>query len=195
VTLIRLARPDHDGEALAGIYRPAVETSAASFETDAPDGATMATRAAAVLERTPWLVAEDEAAVIGYAYAGRFRERPAYRWSVEISAYVHPDARGRGVGRLLYDVLIPLLVRQGFVNAFAGITLPNEPSVRLHEAIGMRQSGVFHRAGYKLGAWHDVAWFEMRLVEPPGAPAEPVPLPELLAAEPELAIAGSTISG
>jgi phosphinothricin acetyltransferase len=182
MTVVRLADPRTDAQAIADIYRPAVETSSATFELEPPDAETMAGRLAATLARTPWLVA-GEGGVQGYAYAGPFRERPAYRWSVEISAYVHPDAQGRGIGRLLYEALLPLLVRQGFVNAFAGITQPNEPSVRLHEAIGMRFVGVFRGAGYKFGAWHDVAWYGMRLVEPGDPPGEPVPLPDLLVAE------------
>ena len=134
----------------------------------------------AVLVQTPWLVATDEhGRVVGYAYAGRHRERAAYRWSVDISAYIDPAWQGRGVGRRLYDALLAILRRQGFVNAFAGITLPNPASVALHEAIGMRRVGVFERVGYKSGAWHDVAWYGMRLVEPPDPPSEPIPLPDL----------------
>ena len=178
---VRLARPSTDGEAVAAIYRPAVESSVASFETDAPSASVMSQRMAATLERTPWLVGISGGAVAGYAYAGRFRERAAYRWSVEISAYVDPAAHGRGIGRQLYEVLVPILRRQGFVNLLAGITLPNPASVRLHEAIGLELTGTYRRVGYKFGAWHDVAWYARRLAEPAGAPPEPVPLPDLLA--------------
>lgn len=177
---IRLADPDRDAAAIAAIYRPAVEETIASFEAVAPDAAEMARRISATLERTPWLVAQVSDAVIGYAYAGPHRERAGYRWSVDVSAYVHPDWHGRGVGRTLYDDLLRILRRQRFVNAYAGIALPNPASVALHESIGMRRIGVYERVGWKpAGGWLDVAWFGMRLAEPSEPPAEPIPLPEL----------------
>lgn len=177
---IRLADPDRDAAAVADIYRPAVEEWIASFEEPAPDAAEMARRIRTTLARTPWLVAADSGGfVVGYAYAGPHRERAGYRWSVDVSAYVHADHHGRGIGRRLYDVLIPTLRRQGFVNVYAGIALPNPASVALHESIGMRLVGVYERVGHKLGAWHDVAWFGMRIAEPAEPPAEPIPLPAL----------------
>ena len=178
---IRLADPDHDhdAEAIAAIYRPAVEETGASFEEVAPDSAEMARRIRQTLTRTPWLVARADGRVIGYAYAGPHRDRAGYRWSVDVSAYVDPAWQGRGVGRALYDVLMPTLRSQRFVNVYAGIALPNPASVALHEAIGMRRIGVYERVGYKLGAWLDVAWYGLRLFEPAEPPAEPIPLPEL----------------
>lgn len=170
---IRLADPDSDAAAVAAIYRPAVERSAASFEEKAPEPAEIADRMRRTLSRMPWLVAEGDDAVVGYAYAGPHRERAGYRWSVEVSAYVDPAWHRRGVGRALYEALISALRRQGFVNVYAGITLPNPASVSLHEGIGMRRIGVYGRVGYKLGAWHDVAWYGMRLSEPGVPPAEP----------------------
>ena len=128
---------------------------------------------------TPWLVADQDGAVIGYAYAGPHHQRPGYRWSVNISVYVAPGQVGRGIGRALYDELLALLRRQGFVNVYAGITLPNPASVALHEAIGMRRIGVYEAVGYKHGGWHDVAWYHLRLADPDGDPPEPIPLPEL----------------
>ena len=116
--------------------------------------------------------------MLGYAYASRHRERDAYRWSVDLSAYVHEEHRGKGVGRSLYDRLIEVLVQQRFVNAFAGITIPNAPSVALHEAIGMTLVGVYRQVGYKFGAWHDVSWYGMRLWEPDGAAARAHPVRE-----------------
>ena len=176
---IRLADPARDAEAVAAIYRPAVEASIASFEEVAPGADEMGRRMRATLERTPWLVAQADELVIGYAYAGPHRERAGYRWSVDVSAYVHPGWHGRRVGRSLYDALIPMLRRQRFVNAYAGIALPNPASVRLHEGLGMRRIGVYERVGWKFGAWHDVAWYGMRLADPTGQPAEPIPLPRL----------------
>lgn len=176
---IRLADPNLDADAVAAIYRPAVVSSIASFEERAPDADEMARRMRATLARTPWLVAVSDGAVVGYGYAGPHRDRAGYRWSVDVSAYVHPDWRGRRVGRALYDDLVPRLVAQGFVNAYAGIALPNPASMALHESIGMRRIGVYERIGWKFGAWHDVAWYGLRLSDPVGTPAEPIPLPEL----------------
>ena len=177
---IRLADPERDAPAVADIYRPAVEEAIASFEAVAPDAAEMARRINATLERTPWLVAQAGETVIGYAYAGPHRERAGYRWSVDVSAYVHPDWHGRRVGRALYDELLRTLRRQMFVNVFAGIALPNPASVALHESVGMRRIGVYERVGWKAaGGWIDVAWFGMRIADPSEPPAEPIPLPEL----------------
>jgi L-amino acid N-acyltransferase YncA len=177
--IVRLADPDRDATAVAAIYRPSVEDGLASFEEVAPDEAEVTRRMRSTLARTPWLVAEDSGAVLGYAYAGPHHERPGYRWSVNISVYVAPGAQGRGIGRRLYDELLAILRRQGFVNAYAGITLPNSASVALHETIGMRRIGVYQRVGFKLGAWRDVAWYGLRLNDPDGVPPEPIPLPEL----------------
>jgi phosphinothricin acetyltransferase len=186
---IRLADPARDAERAAEIYRPSVDGSYVSFDEVAPDAAEMAERMRTTLVRTPWLVAEsDDREVVGYAYASEHRQRAGYRWSVDISAYVDADWHRRGVGKALYMELLALLRRQGFVNVYAGIALPNDASVRLHEAIGMSLIGVYERVGFKLGAWRDVAWYGMRLTadsggtpaEPSGdPPAEPVPLPDL----------------
>lgn len=177
--IVRLADPDADATGVAEIYRPAVESSPASFEELAPTAAEMADRMRATLARTPWLVAEDASTVVGYAYAGPHHQRPGYRWSVNISVYVAPAHARRGIGRALYDELLAFLRRQGFVNVYAGITLPNPASVALHEGIGMRRIGVYERVGYKHGGWHDVAWYHLRLADPAGDPPEPIPLPHL----------------
>lgn len=171
--VLRLADASRDAEAVAAIYRPAVERTVASFEEVAPDPTEMAGRIRATLARFPWLVAEREGAVVGYAYAGAHRERPGYRWSTNVSVYVDPARHGRGIGRALYDRLFDLLRRQGFVNAYAGIALPNPASVALHTAMGMREVARYERVGWKFGAWHDVAWFWLRLAEPQDAPEEP----------------------
>ena len=173
------ADPSVHAEAVAEIYRPSVERLVISFEANPPTADEVARRIGAVLPWTPWLVALEGSTVLGYAYATRHRERDAYRWSVDLSAYVHEEHRGKGVGRSLYDRLIEILVQQGFVNAFAGITIPNAPSVALHERIGMTLVGVYRQVGYKFGAWHDVAWYGMRLWEPNGSPPEPIPYADL----------------
>ncbi len=180
---IRPADPDRDSAAVAEIYRPAIEITVASFEDPAPDASAMATRMRATLQRYPWLVAVDGGTVVGYAYAGPHAERAGYRWSVNVSAYVDAVHHGRGIGWRLYDELLSILRRQGFVNVYAGITLPNPASLALHEAIGMRRIGVYERVGFKLGAWHDVAWYGLRLTDPEGVPPEPIPLPQLISVD------------
>lgn len=176
---VRLADPDRDADAVAAIYRPAVASSIATFEELPPDGAEMARRMRATLTWTPWLVAEEDARVVGYAYAAHHRERPGYRWSVDISVYVDAGWHGRRIGRRLYADLLDLLRRQRFVNVYAGVALPNPASVALHEAIGMRRVALYERVGWKLGAWRDVAWYWLRLSDPTEPPPEPIPWPEL----------------
>ena len=181
---IRTADPDRDAESVAAIYRPNAEESIVSFEEVAPSGPEIAERMRSVLAWTPWLVAEDESdGVIGYAYAARHRERAGYRWSVDISVYIDSAWHRRGVGRALYEQLLWILRRQGFVNVYAGITLPNPGSVRLHEAIGMKLIGVYDGVGYKLGEWLPVAWYGMQLGERSTNPAEPIPFLDLRGSE------------
>lgn len=178
---IRPAHPEADAGAVAAIYSEVVTTSAISFEEQAPDRGEMARRIRRILESTPWLVAADaNGAVVGYALATPHRERPAYRWSVDISVYVARDSRGRGVGRRLYEELLGILGAQGYVNVYAGVARPNPASEALHRAIGMELIGVYPRVGFKLGAWWDVAWYGLRLAEPQGVPPDPIPFPRLL---------------
>ncbi len=175
---IRLADPERDAAGIAATYAPAVERSSATFEEVAPSPGDMADRIVRTLERSPWLVAEEDepADVVGYACAALHRERAGYRWSVDISVYARADHRGRGTGRALYEVLLPMIQRQRFVNVFDGIALPNAASV----AIGMRRIAVYEGVGFKFDAWHDVAWYGLRMAEPGLPLAGPVSLPELL---------------
>ena len=178
---IRLARAA-DGDRLAEIYRPAVAERTTSFELVPPSGAEMAERVTRTLARTPWLVAEDAgdpSRVIGYAYASPHKDRAAYQWSVDVSAYVDGQAHRGGVGRALYSALFRILQLQGFVNAYAGITLPNPASEGFHRAMGFVPVGVYHRVGYKFGAWHDVIWLSLALAEHVAEPSAPRPLPEM----------------
>lgn len=179
---IRLARAD-DAARIAALYAPAVSDRPTSFELTPPDTAEMAGRIDKVLRQWPWLVWCDEAGVQGYAYASAYAERICYQWSVTVSVYVADGLQRGGVGRALYTRLFDILRRQGAVNAFAGITLPNDASVGLHRSMGFEPVGVYPRAGYKLGAWHDVAWMGLALrLPPPGeVPAPPRALPALLA--------------
>lgn len=177
---LRLATPA-DGDAVAAIYVPHVTHEATSFELVPPDGAEMGRRIGELTATYPWLVAVDHGEVVGYCYACSHRARPGYRWSVEVSVYVSPGRHRGRVGRALYTALFEILALQGYVNAFAGITLPNSASVGFHQAMGFTEIGTFHRIGYKLGRWHDVGWYERRLAEPEGQPPEPLPIPALAA--------------
>ena len=174
--LIRHADAVRDAPACAEIYAPFVTGSAVSFEERAPSAEELARRIATYSERYPWLVAEQDGEVAGFAYAGTHRARAAYRWSVEVSVYVHAEHRREGIGRRLYETLLPLLTRQHLTLAIAGITLPNDASVALHEALGFAPVGVYRRVGFKAGAWRDVGWWERSLADPgPGPPPEPAP--------------------
>lgn len=176
---IRLATPD-DASAIAGIYRPIVERTTISFEAVAPTHGEMRQRVIETLTLYPWLVLEDAAEILAYAYGSRHRPRAAYQWSVETSVYVDERHRGRGLGRRLYTTLFELLTAQGFANAYAGIALPNPASVTLHERMGFRRIGVFPRVGFKLGEWWDVGWWHRPLLEGTVAPSRVVPVTELL---------------
>lgn len=180
---VRLVRPA-DLAAVRAIYAPLVETSAITFETEVPSLAELGERARAVTARFPWLVLEQGGVVTGYAYASTWRTRAAYRWSVETTVYVRPDARGRGVGRALYRSLLACLRVQGYRLALGGITLPNPASVALHEALGFRRTGLHRACGFKLGAWHDVGFWECELAPRDDVdPAEPR-RPDQLAGDP-----------
>jgi len=172
---IRLARPA-DAAGCLEIYSPLVATTAISFETEPLDGTAFAARVSRTLESLPWLVCESQRGVVaGYAHAGPHRSRDAYRWSAEVSVYVRGSHRRRGVARSLYTNLFRCLRHQGYVNAYAGIALPNDASVAFHEAMGFETVGVYRRVGFKLGRWHDVGWWALRLAET-DAPAPPRPL-------------------
>jgi phosphinothricin acetyltransferase len=181
--LVRDATPD-DAAACAAIYAHYVTATPISFEERPPTLEEMTGRIAKAQARHAFLVLADEQApdvVVGYAYAGPFASRPAYRWSTEASVYVEKDLRGRGAGRALYEVLVPRLVALGYRRLLAGITVPNDASVGLHRAFGFEPVGTHRRIGWKLGAWRDVLWLARDLaddeVDPPIEPGSSVPAP------------------
>jgi L-amino acid N-acyltransferase YncA len=174
---LRAAERRDSGD-IAGIYAPIVRETAISFETDPPSPDTMAARIENTLKLYPWLVAVHAEKVLGYSYAGEHRQRAAYRWSVDLTVYVAASARGRGIGRKLYGALTGILRAQGFRSAFAGITLPNDASIRLHQAAGFEALGIYKNVGFKLGEWRDVGWWRFALTENSDPPAEPIPFAE-----------------
>jgi phosphinothricin acetyltransferase len=174
---IRLAIPE-DAEQVQAIYAPYCHTPI-SFEMEPPGVAEMRGRLAKVLGQYPWLICDDGGEVLGYAYATRHRERAAYRWSVDTTIYVRQGRHRRGVGRALYTSLLAVLPLQGYVNAYAGVTLPYPASVGLHEAMGFQPVGVYRQVGFKCGAWHDVAWYERPLQPRPAEPSPPTRLEEV----------------
>jgi L-amino acid N-acyltransferase YncA len=163
---IRQATPQ-DAAALLTIYRPYVEATTVSFEISAPTVEEFAARIAKAIAGWQWLVAEVADQAVAYAYASALRDRPAYRWSVEVSAYVHPSHQRQGIAQQLYTTLFEDLANKGFCNAYAAIALPNEASIKLHQSVGFEPVGVFKAVGRKFGRWHDVAWYQRMLRSTP----------------------------
>jgi L-amino acid N-acyltransferase YncA len=177
VIAIREARPE-DASAIAAIYAPYVETGTVSFELEPPDARAMRGRMTASEGLYPWLVVtngDENGGVLGYAYATRFRDRPAYRYIVETSVYLASGTQGQGNGRQLYEALIATLRAQGFTHAIGAIALPNDHSIRLHESVGFRRTGVLREVGYKQGRWIDVGFWQRELNSATIPPMEPKP--------------------
>jgi len=174
--VIRLATAD-DARDVAAIYRPYVESTAISFEVVTPSDDDMRGRMTTVLQKLPWLVSERDGRIVGYAYASAHHVRAAYQWSVDTAVYVHADSHRTGIGRELYERLFPMLIRLGYVNAYAGITLPNAKSVGLHESFGFEPVGVYRHVGFKFGQWYDVGWWSRTLQPLPVSPRPPIALP------------------
>jgi phosphinothricin acetyltransferase len=175
--LIRHADPVLDAATCAAIYAPYVRDTVISLEAVAPTEREFSERIERISVGYPWLVAEDRGVLVGYAYASQHRERAAYRWAADVTVYLDAAHHRRGVGRALYTTLFGLLVRQGMHVVCAGVTLPNEASVGLHESLGFTPIGVYHRIGWKFGAWWDVGWWQRALVDsgPDEVPDEPGP--------------------
>jgi L-amino acid N-acyltransferase YncA len=171
---IRMAT-DSDAAAIADIYGPICIETPISFEEAAPTAIEMAQRVRSVTQTLPWLVLEDRD-IVGYVYARPFRERAAYRWSVEVTVYVHTGHRRKGVAGALYAALFRILTLLGYFKCYAGVTVPNPASECLHEAVGFTPVGVYHGVGYKFGAWHDVSFYEMALRPEEPLPQEPRPV-------------------
>ena len=170
--ILRLAT-ENDAAGIAEIYDPIVRSTPISFEIEPPGEKEMARRIRETLPAYPWLVCEESGRLAGYAYAGRHKPRAAYQWAVETSVYIHPDFQRRGIGRGLYESLFRILGAQGYFTAYAGATMPNAGSARLHASCGFHVVGIYHNAGYKNGAWHDVIWWQ-RAIQPAMATPGPI---------------------
>ena len=164
---------ERDGDACAAIYAPYVSGTAITFENVPPTAGEMARRIATARARHAWVVLEEAGRVLGYAYGAPFAKRDAYRWSCEVSVYIEQGRRRSGAGRALYEALFERLADRGYRTVAAGMTLPNEASVGLHQALGFEHVGTFRDIGFKHETWHDVAWMQRPLdggTEPPQEP-------------------------
>ncbi len=153
------------------ITNHAIERTHAHFATEPTTLERLERDWTAAAGRYPWLVAAEGPAVLGFAKAGPWKPRGAYRWTTEVGVYVRDSARGAGVGRLLYEHLFTELEHAGFRTVLAGVALPNAASVRLHESLGMQRVGVLPGVGFKLGAWRDVAYYALTFGDSSHAPA------------------------
>ncbi|MEO2262390.1 N-acetyltransferase family protein [Dorea sp. YH-dor228] len=177
--MIRIAT-ENDAEELLEIYAYYVENTAITFEYEVPSVEVFRERIRKTLCRYPYLVAEHNGTIVGYTYAGPFKERRAYDWAVETTVYVSKDARKQGIGRELYEALERVLALQNIVNLNACIGYPVEEdeyltknSVQYHEHMGYRWVGEFYKCGYKFGRWYNMVWMEKCILE---HPAHPLPI-------------------
>ena len=162
---IRIVRPE-DAKELLNIYAPYVRETAITFEYEVPSVQEFENRINKTLETYPYLVAEEDGQVLGYAYASTYYARTAYNWTTELSIYLHEDARGRGLGSQLYDALEEELEQRGFLRFLACIAVPNEASIAMHEKRGYVQVAHFPKVGYKFEQWHDIVWMQKTLDGP-----------------------------
>ena len=166
---IRPARDD-DFSAITAITNHYIVTSAVHFAYEPLAEAALRAQWHGYRERFPWFVIEDAGQVVGFAKAGTWRDRAAYAWTAETGVYLADSARGRGLGRRVYVAMLDELVARGFRSAVAGITLPNDPSVALHLALGFEPVGTFRDAGWKMGAWRDVGFWQKRFATDAAGP-------------------------
>ena len=169
-----------DAEAILGIYEFYIRNTTITFEIEVPTIAAFRERMDKIMAQFPWLVCEVDGEVAGYAYASKHGERAAYRWSADLSVYLHEKFHRRGIASRLYDEVIKLLQKQGYCTVYAGVSTPNPRSEGFHAAYGFRCLGEFKNVGYKMGQWLGVAWYELPIAEYKKAPAEPKPVGEIL---------------
>jgi L-amino acid N-acyltransferase YncA len=152
-----------DSARCAEIYHPYVADSWVSFERDPPDATEMARRIAGYGKSHGWLVAEIDGRVAGYAYGCPHRTREAYQTSADVAVYVDSAYSRTGIGKALYTALFPILTKCGVHAIFAGIALPNDASIGLHEAMGFTPVGIYREVGWKMDGWRDVGWWQRLL--------------------------------
>lgn len=173
---LRMAR-GADAKAMLRVYAPYVTSSLASWEYTPPSPAEFARRVREHLAAGfPWLLAEADGAVLGYAYAGRLAGRRGYDWDAEVTVYLDAAAHRRHVGTALYTALLALLAAQGYVNCYALVTDPNSASAAFHRRMGFAEAAHLPCAGYKHGQWLGLFYFHKALCAPPAQPLPPVPL-------------------
>lgn len=172
-----------DAPAMLEIYRPYVEQSTATWEYDVPSAAEFTARVREHLDAGfPWLLAEEDGAVLGYAYAGRLGARRGFDWDAETTVYLSAAAHRRHIGTALYTALLALLRRQGYVTCIALITCPNAASAAFHTRMGFAEAARLPHTGYKCGQWLGLSYYQLTLCPPPAAPTPPVPMRALDAA-------------
>ena len=160
--IIRSATTE-DASSVLEIYRPYVDGSVVSFEYEVPSVETISERISSCLKKYPWIIAESESKVLGYAYASDFRARKAYRLIPEVSVYVSPEAKGKGIAKQLYLELFSRLKEMGMVAVYAGMTTPNQETERFHEKMGFKFTAKFEKIGFKYEQWHDVTFVRLEL--------------------------------
>lgn len=154
-----------DSAQIAEIYNYYIENTHHTFETDPLSVEEMRKRIGEIIEDFPYLVAEENGAILGYAYAAPFKMRRAYAYSAEVSIYVRNEAKQRKIGTQLYEKLFQELAETGIHAIFAAIALPNDASVFFHERLGFEKVAHFREVGYKLGRWIDVGYWELLNLE------------------------------
>ena len=170
---IRVATKD-DAAGMLEIYAPFILNSGVTQETEVPTVEDFQERIISTLSDRPWLVCVINNEIAGYAYAGKHRDRKGYQWCTEPSVYISEKYYGLGVANALYTALFDILKLQGYVNAYAVITLPNERSVAFHKKFGFEYLTTYKKIGYKLGQWHDVGWMQHEINPHWKAPGDPV---------------------
>ncbi len=176
--IIRLANKN-DASGILDIYKPYIENTSFTFETEIPSVAEFQKRIEDYLENWPWLVCEDKGKITGYAYGAKYRERKGYQWCAESSIYIHDYYLKLGIGKALYEALIEILKQQGYRNVYAVINLPNDRSVKFHEKCGFSFLTIYPNVGYKLGEWKNVGWWQKKINEYSLEPTPPKKISEL----------------